>query len=150
VQIWHHDFHGSNECFRNPNIYKRHGKPPLPPMLDRNPDFTRSVITFAKQNVNELSAEMMCSYLHMFALPALLQQRKEELDNNNFELVDLLYENRLTKLTLATVYHWLDRLGYNYELRKKGCYVDNHEKPETVAYRRHFIKLHLQFEERMF
>jgi hypothetical protein len=40
VRIWHHDFQGSNECFRNPNIFKRHGKPPLLPMLDRNPDFT--------------------------------------------------------------------------------------------------------------
>jgi hypothetical protein len=36
------------------------------------------------------------------------------------------------------------------EPRKKGYYVDNHEKPETVAYRRHFIKRHLKFEDRMF
>jgi hypothetical protein len=93
VQIWHHNFRGSNECFCNPNIYKHHGKPPLPPMLDQNPDFTRSVITFAKQNQNELSAEMMCNYLHMVVLPMLLQQRKEEFDDNNFELVDLLRDN---------------------------------------------------------
>jgi hypothetical protein len=33
---------------------------------------------------------------------------------------------------------------------KKGYYVDNHERPETVAYHRHFIKRYLQFEERMF
>jgi hypothetical protein len=30
VRIWHHDFRASNECFRNPNVYKRNGKPPLP------------------------------------------------------------------------------------------------------------------------
>jgi hypothetical protein len=79
IQIWHLDFRRSNECFRNPKLYKRHGKPPLPPMLDRNPDFTRSVVTFAKRNLNELSAEMMGNYLHEVALPELLRQRKEEL-----------------------------------------------------------------------
>ena len=52
VQIWHPDFGASrsNECFHNPNVYKRNGKPPLPPILDRNPDFKRSVINFAKSS----------------------------------------------------------------------------------------------------
>jgi hypothetical protein len=62
----------------NSNSYKYHGKP-LPLMLDRNPGFTWSVIMFAKQNLNKLMAEMICSYLHMIALPELLQQRQEEL-----------------------------------------------------------------------
>jgi hypothetical protein len=150
VRIWHHNFRGGNECFRNPNIYKQHGKLPLPSMLDRNPDFTRSIITFAKQNSNELSAEMICNYLHVTALPELLRQRQVELDGQNFQMIDLLRENRLTKLSLSTVYRWLERLGFNYEPRKKSYYVDNHEKPETVAYRRHFIKRYMQFEERMF
>ena len=103
VRIWHYDFRVSNECFRNPNVYKRNGKPPLPPMLDRNPDFARSVINFVKRNLNELSAEMMCNYLHTIALPELLRQRQEELDDNDFEITDLLRENRLTKFTLETV-----------------------------------------------
>jgi hypothetical protein len=119
-------------------------------MLERNPDFKRSVITFAKQNLNELSAEMISNYLHMIGLPELLRQRQEELEDANFEMVDLLRENRLTKLTLGTVYRWLDRLGFKYEPRIKGYYVDDHEKPETVAYRRHFIKRYLKFEDRMF
>jgi hypothetical protein len=55
-------------------------------------------------------------------------------------MTDLLRENRLTKLTLKTGYRWLDRLGVKYEARKKGYYVDNHEKPETVAYRHHVVK----------
>jgi hypothetical protein len=40
VRIWHHNFHASNECFPNPNVYKRNGKPPLPPMLEQNLNFT--------------------------------------------------------------------------------------------------------------
>ncbi len=132
IRIWHHDFRASSECFRNPNVYKRNGKPPLPPMLDRNPDFARSVMKFAKSNLNELSAEMMGNYLHTIALPKLLRQRQEALDDNEFDMTDLLRENRLTKLTLETVYRWLDRLGFKYEPRKKGYYVDNHENPESV------------------
>ena len=150
VRIWHFDFRASKECFRNPNVYKRNGKAPLPPMLDRNPDFARSVIKFAKRNLNDLSAEMMCNYLHTTALPELLRQRQEELDDKDFDIADLLRENRLTKLTLETVYRWLDRLGFKYEARKKGYYVDNHEKPETVSYRRHFVKRYLEYEKRMF
>jgi hypothetical protein len=119
-------------------------------MLERNPDFTRSIIGYAKTKLNELSAELLFNYLHTIALPALLLQRQEELADNNFEMTDLLRENRLTKLTLETVYRWLDRLGFKYEARKKGYYVDNHEKPETVAYRRHFVKRYLKYEFRMF
>jgi hypothetical protein len=69
-------------------------------MLERNPDFARSAITFAKQNLNELSAEMMGNYLHTIALPELLRQRQDELDDTDFVITDLLRENRLTKLTL--------------------------------------------------
>jgi hypothetical protein len=48
------------------------------------------------------------------------------------------------------LFKWLDRLGFKYEPRKKSYYVDAHEKPETVAYRRHFIKRYLKYEIRMF
>jgi hypothetical protein len=104
ARMWHFDFRASKECFRNPNVCKRNGKAPLPPMLDRNPDFARSVIKFAKRNLNELSAEMMYNYLHTTALPELLRQRQEELDDEDFDVADLLRENRLTKLTLEPTY----------------------------------------------
>jgi hypothetical protein len=147
VRIWHHDFPGEDD----PNVFKRNGKPPLPPMLERNPDFARSAIRFAKQNLNELSAEMMGNYLHTSVLPDLLRQRQDELDDADFLITDLLCENRLTKLTLAAVCRWLDRLGFKHEARKKeGHHVDNHEKLETVAHRRNFIKGCLKFEKGMF
>jgi hypothetical protein len=119
-------------------------------MSERNPDFTRSVIRYAKTNLNELSAELLFNYPHTIALSALLLQRREELADETFETPDLLRENRLTKLTLETIYRWLDRLGFKYEARKKGYYVDNHEKPETVVYSHHFIKRYLKYNFRMF
>ena len=75
---------------------------------------------------------MLFNYLHTIALPALLLQRREELEDDTFETTNLLRENRLTKLTLETVDRWLDQLGFKYEARKKGYYVDNHEKQKRL------------------
>jgi hypothetical protein len=41
-------------------------------------------------------------------------------------------------------------LGFQYELRRKGYYVDGHEKPGTVAYRWAFCERYLAYEMRMF
>jgi hypothetical protein len=112
--------------------------------------FTRSAIRYAKTNLNELSAELMFNYLHIIALPVFLLQRREELGNENYETIDLVRENQLSKLTLETLYGWLDRLGFNYEARKKGYYVDNHKKPEMVGYHRHFAKRYLKYDFQMF
>jgi hypothetical protein len=53
-------------------------------------------------------------------------------------------------LTLETVYCWLDQLGFKYEAKKKGFYVNNNKKPETVVCCHHFIKPYLKDEFRMF
>jgi hypothetical protein len=92
----------------------------------------------------------MCDYLLIVALPELLRQRQQELEDDNFDMIDLLHKNRLTKLMLGTVYYWLDHLSFKYEARKKGYYVDNHEKAETIVYCRHFIKCYLEYENRIF
>jgi hypothetical protein len=62
----------------------------------------------------------------------------------------ILRQNGLTKLSLGTVYRWLDCLGFKYEARKKGHYVDPHEKPETIVYCCHFIKHYLEYENKRF
>ncbi len=50
----------------------------------------------------------------------------------------------------GTVYRWLRLLGFNYEAQHKGYYVDGHEKPETVTYRKDFVKKYLSEEIQMF
>ena len=59
-------------------------------------------------------------------------------------------EYGLTKLCPITVYRWMVRLGFQYKARKKGHYVDRHEKPNTITYRNKFCKRYLQYEVRMF
>jgi hypothetical protein len=44
------------------------------------------------------------------------------------------------------VYRWLIKLGFGYETRRKGYYVDGHEKPDTIQYRKQFVTRYLQYE----
>ena len=41
-------------------------------------------------------------------------------------------------------------LGFKYERRRKSYYVDTHEKPENVRYRREFIKRYFKYEIRAY
>jgi hypothetical protein len=94
---------------------------------------------------------MLHDCLHAIALPELLWQRQEELDDKNFDIACLLHENRLANLTLEPVCCWLlDHLGFKHEQRKKGRHVDKHKKPETIARCRHFVKRFRELANAMF
>jgi hypothetical protein len=56
---------------------------------------------------------------------------------------------RLTSLSISTVSQWLQALGFKYEIRKKGYYINGHEKPSTLAYRKVFYEGYLIYEARM-
>ena len=113
-------------------------------MLENNPDVKDGLLKYAKENINDLSAELCLTYLHEVAIPTLVEKRKEELEDDSITVDDILKENRLTKLSLSTVYRWLERLGFKYEPRKKCYYVDGHEKPNTIAYQEKYVKRYLQ------
>jgi hypothetical protein len=61
---------------------------------------------------------------------------------------EILQEYRLTSINPSTVYRWLIKLGFRYETRRKGYYVDGHEKPGTIEYRKQFVNRYLQYERR--
>ena len=101
-------------------------------------------------------AEMLSSYIHETLLPPLVKQREKELRANmelhpgeKFTVDALLEENGLSKLAIPTVYRWIRRLGFKYQVRKKCYYVDTHEKPENQRYRKDFIRQYRKLEMRM-
>jgi hypothetical protein len=49
-------------------------------------------------------------------------------------------------LNPRTVYNWLKHMGFTYSVHKKSYYVDSHEKPENVAYRRGFLQRYEDYE----
>jgi hypothetical protein len=148
VQQWHLTFRRNNESFLNPKLLT-HGKVMLPPLLDRNPELKKSLLQYATANLNELTAELLLAYIHDTALPALLEEYREELECPEYTMYELLKEHRLTKLSIPTIYRWMSLLRFKYEPRKKCYYVDGHEKPETKAYRKKFIKRYFQYERLM-
>jgi hypothetical protein len=139
VQQWHLSFRQNNESFLNPKFHTR-GKAMLPPLLERNPDLKKSILQHATSNLNELTAELLLACLHDVALPALLEKFKEELGNPQHTMHDLFQEHGLSKLSVSTVCRWMRRLGFKCEPRKKRCCVDGHEKPETKACRKKFVR----------
>jgi hypothetical protein len=101
-------FRCNNEAFPNPHVIGM--KTYLPPLLDRNPEVKQSIMEYVKQNLNDLSAELIYSYLHKVALPALLNDRRAELVNPTLTMEQLLEENQLTKLLMTTVFRWMGAL----------------------------------------
>jgi hypothetical protein len=107
------------------------------------------MIQHAKQNLNELSAELLHSCVHKTALPALLDERRAELADESFTMDQLLRENQLTKVSMSAMFRWMRRLGFKHEARRKCHYVDGHEKPETKKHRKTMVSQCLKNELRM-
>ena len=70
--------------------------------------------------------------------------------DETYTIEQLLNENRLTKLSIPTIFRWMKALGFKYEVQRKIYYVDGHEKPETKKYRKKMVREYLQNELRMF
>jgi hypothetical protein len=73
---------GSGECFPNPNTHKKDGKKILPWLLEENPNLKDVMIYYLREHLHELLASLLYHYLHEEALPALVEKKKEELDNH--------------------------------------------------------------------
>ncbi len=76
-------------------------------------------------------------------------------ENNNPEKYDesvakLMQEHGLKKICPSTIYGWMKLLNFKYEPRKKGYYVDGHEKPVTIEYCNSFVKRYLTYEHQMY
>jgi len=46
-----------------------------------------------------------------------------------------------TKVSVECAWRWLKKLGYALTEAKKAMYVDGHERPDVVAYRKEFLKM---------
>ena len=132
-------------CFPNP-FFTRNSRKGLPPIFCNNPEFKDDFVQYGRANIDVLSTEMMHQFCHNVALPALLEERKKELkeeDRENFTLEHLLRENGLQILSVPTIHRWMKIVGFEYKPRKKSYYVDNHERPDIVLHRLLFCRQYL-------
>jgi hypothetical protein len=54
-----------------------------------------------------------------------------------------------TKISLRTGQRWLKKLDWRYGRKKKGMYIDGHEREDVVNYRKEFIERWKEYEKRM-
>jgi hypothetical protein len=147
IMDWLRVFRTSN-CFPNPSVIRKgHWKNKLPPIFYHNPDLYNSFVNFAKSNLQSLSGELLHDYLFNIAIPKIVNDVKKT-GQNDYTVQQFLKDNELTTLNPRTVYNWLKQMGFTYSVHKKSYYVDSHEKPENVAYRREFLRRYEQYELR--
>ncbi|KAJ3522656.1 hypothetical protein NMY22_g11792 [Coprinellus aureogranulatus] len=52
-------------------------------------------------------------------------------------------------MSIAQAYRWLRANGYRYGRKRKGMYIDGHEREDVVQYREEFIQRWQEYEKRM-
>jgi hypothetical protein len=110
------------------------GKYNLPPFLQQNKDICIKIQQCARENLPWLSIELILEYIHHTIIPEMVSEKSCLLSNDESykqEKKELLAEYGLTKISVITVYHWMICLGFKYEVRRKGNYIDGHENPAT-------------------
>ena len=121
----------------------------LPPFLLHNHDVVIKINQYSKENIHRLSAQLILEYLHDTIIPEMIKERDNHDNKSQEEMTrELLQEYGLSSLTVGTVCRWMNRLGFKYDVRKKSYYVDGHERPGTIKYRKDFVKRYLSYERR--
>jgi len=54
------------------------------------------------------------------------------------------------KISLRTAQRWLHKMGWCYQRKRNGMYVDGHEREDIVEYRKEFIERWKVYEKRMY
>ena len=129
------------------------GPPPstkgkLPPILNANPDLLNSLLYFCRQNINQLSVELVHDFLLSKAIPELAENIKKEqnLTETQYSTTQQMSDFGHCSLCIKTVQKWMNKIGFKYEPRRKTYYVDMHEAPVNVEYRTKFIKCYFEYE----
>ena len=143
---WFRHFRNNGESFINaPHRSSLVNKNPL--IFQLNPDLKQRFISHARTNITGLTAEVMYDFLHHTIIPELIEEEKRE-TGETLSKSEILKQYSLTKLSMDTVYSWLQSFGFKYCPSKKSYYVDGHEKPDTVTYRKTYVSKYLHDEIR--
>jgi hypothetical protein len=61
---------------------------------------------------------------------------------------NILGKYGLKLFSISTVYWWMRALPFKDEVRKKGFYINGHEKPVTLEYRKKCFSQYMAYERR--
>ena len=90
----------------------------------------------------------MHGFVHEVLIKELVENKQEKTNDESITKEDVLQKYKLTSICFQTIYNWMNKFGFKYRPRRKTFYVDGHERPETVDYRKGYITRYLKNEIR--
>jgi hypothetical protein len=107
---------------------------------------------YGRANLADLTIELMHSYLHDTVIKSLVLEGNTKLSDKEYEVEakKFIANYGLTCISIETVYRWMLRIGFKHETRRKGYFVDGHEKKATIEYRWSFCDRYLVMERKMY
>ena len=106
---WFCDF-CDHDCFTNIKT-KRSKTETLPPFLSNNPDVAHSIISFCKENLSTISVEIVHENIINKVIPKVVKKIAKDCGQSDYYKQMLFQEYRLKKLTIATTFAWMRKLG---------------------------------------
>lgn len=132
-----------------------------PPIFQDYPDCWRAFIKYASLNLEELSVVFMRSFVVDVVKKGINEGREIDFSKkgnlSEKSNADSALDNEEIKLRYGiktwsdeTVRRWMKVAGFSYCEHKKHYYVDNHEHPNIVKYRKEFTERYLKREKYMY
>ena len=146
IMKWFRQYRDNPESFIN-SPYRSSLIEKYPPVFNCNPNLKEKCIAYAKTNLIGLTGEVMFDFFHHTIIPELIKEEKDE-TGEEMTKVEILKQYGIHGLCLNTIYNWMSMFGFKYSPIKKTYYVDGHERPETVAYRKQYCSKYLHNEIR--
>jgi hypothetical protein len=113
----------------------------MAPLFQANSDMLLKLEKYCMANLGDLTVDLVREFImgtiytvaakrtpHLWDLAA----DKQNVHINNWLKTDYGVSR---EMQFTMVYRWLKEIGFKYEMRKKTCYVDNHEPPANCLYR---------------
>ena len=144
----------------NPRIHKL--KNPLPHLLEYfQKEITLPWLEYCIENLADLTVDLAQNELITKIIPNAnapsvingvdeyastdCDDKEDENENNRQQQIQncLLQVYLDFPISISTTWHWLRRLGFSYDTRKKSFFVDGHERPNVVFRRNEFCILYL-------
>ena len=116
-----------------------------------NKEVEISMKEYGREKLQEMSVELMTEYVHDVVLPKLCKEATGSIPTDSSYQEDvklLLKQYGLSCVCIGTVCNWMKKLGFKYQVRKKAYYVDGHERPATVEYRKKNVQRYLMYKRR--
>ena len=131
-----------------------------PPLFQDYPDHWHALLRYCKVSLKNLSVQ----FVQRFVIDVIRKGIKEgrtidfkQSDKLSKEATEKPVDDEEIELRYGiktwceeTVRRWMKAAGFKYSERKKHFYVDNHEHPLIVAYRKEFTERYLKRERRMY